>query len=193
MFNSHVANLLDATVALVNALTDGEMRGKSYVVPSGDALAVADAIRGALPPPSSVVLEIDGDQAARFAQAARDMRRVFECVDTQDIDSAAATVNSLLITNGARPQLNRVAGEPWRLHFHGVDDSLAVSWSAACATALALVIGGGLTSRLGVCRAERCDRVYVDSSRNAGREFCSLACQNRAKAAAFRARRSSKV
>ena len=43
--------------------------------------------------------------------------------------------------------------------------------------------------RLGVCAAERCDRVYVDTSRNATRRFCSTACQSRTKAAAFRARR----
>jgi predicted RNA-binding Zn ribbon-like protein len=41
--------------------------------------------------------------------------------------------------------------------------------------------------RLGVCAAPRCDRVYVDTSRNATRRFCSTACQNRVKAAAFRA------
>ncbi|MGW7325252.1 CGNR zinc finger domain-containing protein [Streptomyces sp. NPDC054845] len=40
-----------------------------------------------------------------------------------------------------------------------------------------------------MCRAVRCDRVYVDTSRNAGRQFCSTACQNRTKAAAFRARK----
>ena len=43
--------------------------------------------------------------------------------------------------------------------------------------------------RLGVCAADRCDRVFVDVSRNAGKRFCSLSCQNRVKAAAFRGRR----
>lgn len=45
-----------------------------------------------------------------------------------------------------------------------------------------------LAGRLGVCTAERCDRVYVDTSKNGTRRFCSTACQNRVKAAAFRAR-----
>ncbi|WP_405875666.1 CGNR zinc finger domain-containing protein [Streptomyces xanthophaeus] len=40
-------------------------------------------------------------------------------------------------------------------------------------------------------QAGRCDRVYADTSRNAARQFCSTACQNRTKAAAFRARRSA--
>ena len=45
-----------------------------------------------------------------------------------------------------------------------------------------------LADRLGVCDAARCDRVYVDTSRNGARRFCSTACQNRTKAAAFRTR-----
>jgi predicted RNA-binding Zn ribbon-like protein len=50
------------------------------------------------------------------------------------------------------------------------------------------VVGSSLHGRLGVCSAERCDRVYVDTSRNGSRRFCSTACQNRVKAAAFRAK-----
>jgi len=51
-----------------------------------------------------------------------------------------------------------------------------------------VVLGGGLRDRLGVCTAPHCDRVYVDTSRNGSRRFCSTACQNRGKAAAFHER-----
>jgi predicted RNA-binding Zn ribbon-like protein len=50
-----------------------------------------------------------------------------------------------------------------------------------------VVLGSEQQGRLGTCAAPRCDRVYVDVSRNATRRFCSTACQNRVKAAAFRA------
>jgi predicted RNA-binding Zn ribbon-like protein len=40
-----------------------------------------------------------------------------------------------------------------------------------------------------VCTAPRCDRVYVDTSRNGTRRFCSTTCQNRVKAATFRERK----
>jgi predicted RNA-binding Zn ribbon-like protein len=53
-----------------------------------------------------------------------------------------------------------------------------------------VVLGSDLYGRLGVCTADRCDRVYVDTSRNGTRRFCSTACQNRIKAAAFRARQA---
>ena len=67
---------------------------------------------------------------------------------------------------------------------------MAVGWAAGCATGLAVVLGSEFHDRLGVCTAPRCDRVYVDTSRNGTRRYCSTACQNRVKAAAFRARHS---
>ena len=51
-----------------------------------------------------------------------------------------------------------------------------------------MVLGSSAHDRLGVCSASACDRVYVDVSRNGTRRFCSIACQNRVKAAAFRER-----
>jgi predicted RNA-binding Zn ribbon-like protein len=190
MFDSHVTTLLDVAVSLVNALTDGEERGKPYAAPRGPDLA--GAVDAGLPPTDTGPRVIEQDQAVYIAQTAQRMRRVFEAVSAGRVDDAATALNALLLSAGARPQLDRVAGEPWQLHFHGRDDSLAVGWSAGCATALALAIGSDLAGRLGVCRATHCDRVYVDSSRNAARQFCSTACQNRTKAAAFRARQITK-
>jgi predicted RNA-binding Zn ribbon-like protein len=59
------------------------------------------------------------------------------------------------------------------------------------ATALATVLGTASIERLGICNAAGCDRIYVDISRNGTRRFCSTACQNRVKAAAFRARKTA--
>ena len=97
----------------------------------------------------------------------------------------------MLAATGAHPELARHDGEPWHVHFHATGPaSVATSWAAGCATGLAIVLGGEHYDRLGVCTAPRCDRVYVDTSRNGSRRFCSTACQNRVKAAAFRERRA---
>lgn len=190
LFDSHMAVLLDAGVSLVNALTDGDARGRPFTAPAGAALPAA--VDAALPAPGTRPRRIEPAQAAHLAETARKLRQVFEAVALDRLDDAVAVLNELLLSNGARPQLDRVGGEPWQVHFHGADDSLAVGWSAGCATGLAMVIGGDRAGRLGVCQAAQCDRVYVDTSRNAGRQFCSTACQNRSKAAAFRARRATK-
>jgi predicted RNA-binding Zn ribbon-like protein len=116
------------------------------------------------------------------------VRAVFDAMDAGAVDEAASQLNTLLAATGARPLLDRHDGEPWHLHFTGRTDELAQGWAAGCATGLAVVLGTELYNRLGVCTASRCDRVYVDVSRNGTRRFCSTSCQNRVKAAAFRAR-----
>jgi predicted RNA-binding Zn ribbon-like protein len=63
-------------------------------------------------------------------------------------------------------------------------------WTSITAEAIARVVGAGEHERLGICTAGACDRVFVDASRNASRRFCSTACQNRVKTAAFRRRRA---
>lgn len=184
LFDSHMRTLLSASAALVNALTPGESHGRRYTAPEG-AERVA-AVREAL----SAGPDLDPAEADLLAGTARALRTIFEAAAADRLDDAVPALNALLRETGARPQLDRSPGEPWQVHFHGSDDSYAVGWSAGCATGLAMAIGGDYAGRLGVCAAPRCDRVYVDTSRNAGRQFCSTACQNRVKAAAFRARRA---
>jgi predicted RNA-binding Zn ribbon-like protein len=189
LFDSHIELMLEAAVSLVNELTDGERQGRRYAAPAGDALLAAAA--AALPADSQarVPERLPGDSAAYLSGAAQVMRGVFEAMEAGQVDDAAAAINRLLRDTGARPQLDRVDGEPWQVHFHGSSDTYGVGWSAGCATALALVVGSELAGRIGVCGAPHCDRVYVDASRNAARQFCSAQCQSRVKAANFRARR----
>jgi len=189
LFDSHVELLLDAAVSFVNELTDGERRGRLFTAPVGADLLVAAAAaipeRAQAEKPKALPVE----SAEHLARAARVMRGVFEAMEDGRADDAAVAVNGLLRETGARPQLDRVPGEPWQVHFHGSDDTYGVGWTAGCATALALAVGSELAGRLGVCTAPHCDRVYVDASRNSVRQFCSAPCQSRVKAAAFRARR----
>jgi predicted RNA-binding Zn ribbon-like protein len=191
IFDSHIQLLLDAAVSLVNELTDGERHGKQHVAPRGQQLPMAAAAALASGSTVRVPKQLPAESAQYLARVAVAMRAVFEAMDEQRVDDAAETVNGLLRDTGARPQLDRAEGEPWQVHFHGSDDTYGVGWSAGCATALALAIGSELAGRLGICRAARCDRVYVDTSRNSARRFCSAACQSRVKAAAFRARTRS--
>jgi predicted RNA-binding Zn ribbon-like protein len=185
-FDSHVETVVTVAAALVNAMTAGEARGRGYEPPpAGDrAAAVTAALREASP----ATPELTEAQADQLTAIAGWLRVVFDAASRADLDAAAMTVNALLAETGARPQLDRHDGEPWHLHFHGSTESLAQGWAAGCATGLAVLLGTERSDRLGVCTAPRCDRVYVDLSRNSTRRFCSASCQNRVKAAAFRAR-----
>jgi predicted RNA-binding Zn ribbon-like protein len=185
-FTSHVDTIVTTAVGLVNAVTPGAAHGRDFAQPSGPDLvdAVSQVIRAGRP--LSPVLS--AQDAADLAGVAGRLRAVFDLVAAGDVDGAATAVNELLAETGARPQLDRHDGEPWHMHFHARTDSLAQGWAAGCATGLAIVLGTEMYDRLGVCTAPRCDRVYVDVSRNGTRRFCSTSCQSRVKAAAFRAR-----
>jgi predicted RNA-binding Zn ribbon-like protein len=171
---------------LVNLLTAGEDRGRRYLPPEADerTAAVAAVVRAA------GGREATWEEAAELCFVAAELRGIFEAVGAGAVDDAARQVNAMLIRTGARPELERHDGQAWHLHFHSADNTLPNGWAAGCATGLAVMLGSELHGRLGVCTAARCDRVYVDISRNGTRRFCSTACQNRVKAAAFRARRA---
>ncbi len=185
-FNSHTDAVVAVAVELVNLLTEGERRGRKYLPPTGaDRVARLDALfkeaGGRRGPTES--------EAAELFRLADQLRAVFAALAAGDLDNAAGRVNDLLRVTGAHPFLERHDDEPWHVHFHAADErSLAKGWAAGCATGLAIVLGGEYHDRLGVCTAPHCDRVYVDTSRNGSRRFCSTACQNRVKAAAFRER-----
>jgi predicted RNA-binding Zn ribbon-like protein len=178
--------VVGVAVELVNVLTPGQSRGRSYRPPEGSVLV--SAVTGALRTGAPTSRAVTEAEAAEFGPVAQALRAVFDANAAGDVDLAAARVNEMLVQTGARPPLDSHDGEPWHLHFHGRDASAVVGWAAGCATGLAVVLGTTLQGRLGVCTAVRCDRVYVDTSRNGTRRFCSTACQNRVKAAAFRSR-----
>jgi predicted RNA-binding Zn ribbon-like protein len=78
-----------------------------------------------------------------------------------------------------------------QLHF-ARDAEEPVPWlGRSCAAALAHVICGDPEVTVGRCQADRCDRFYVDVSRNRSRRFCSNTCASRTTVAAYRARRKA--
>jgi predicted RNA-binding Zn ribbon-like protein len=189
-FDSHLFNLVDVASRLVNALTPGLDGGHEVALPRGEARqrAVADSLGGA----GRRTPVVTAKQATSLAAHAAQMRKVFEAVAADDLGEAARVLNRMLKRTGARPQLDPLEGGGYHVHFHGTTDSLATGWAAGCATGLALAVGSDLAGRLGVCEAQRCDRVHVDTSKNATKRFCSTSCQNRMKTAAFRQRRVSR-
>jgi predicted RNA-binding Zn ribbon-like protein len=176
-FNSHLDSVIAVAVSLVNTLTPGEARGRAYQPPAGDA--VCAAVTTALRTGQRSARQVTSAEATLLAGTAARLRAVFDAVEAEEVDAAASLLNKMLAETEARPQLDRHDGEPWHLHFHSKNESLAQGWAAGCATGLAVVLGTDMYRRLGVCTAPRCDRVYVDVSRNGTRRFCSTACQYR--------------
>jgi predicted RNA-binding Zn ribbon-like protein len=191
LFDSHVATLLATTVTLVNRLTPG-LDGGHEVPGSNDERQLRVTVREAINAQGYDVAlrRVTPADARMVAATVTEARRVIEDIDAGDLATAAKRTNVLLRRSGARPQLDTHGPGVWNLHFHGPDDTFGVGWSAGIAAGLAMALGTPDAGRLGVCQADRCDRVYLDTSRNGGRRFCSTRCQNRTKSAAHRHRQT---
>jgi predicted RNA-binding Zn ribbon-like protein len=105
-------------------------------------------------------------------------------------DDAVAEVNTMLVENGALPQLVRHGQWPWHLHATSVEAPLAERMAVEAAMAMVDVIRAGQLDRLQLCAASDCDNVLVDMSKNRSRRYCDAGCGNRANVAAYRARRA---
>jgi hypothetical protein len=153
--------------------------------PSGsDAIKLLARILAVDPPTADAVRPL---HLPAFIALAKQLRVVFVDLAQGDVDKAAARLNTMLAENPAHPHLQKEHGI-WRLHHHAADASLMPMMTAICAEGLARFIGLGSAHRLGVCERDGCAYVYVDTTKNASRRFCSTSCQNRVKVAAFRAR-----
>lgn len=105
-------------------------------------------------------------------------------------DEVVAEINALAAESGAVPQLTDHDGEKLHLHFTPPDAPLAVRLAAEAAMGLAIVVRDHGLERLRTCAAEDCNDVFVDTSRNRSRRYCSAeTCGNRTHVAAYRARR----
>lgn len=77
------------------------------------------------------------------------------------------------------------------LHYARPDAGAVEQLTTTVAMGLSQLVVQHGWQRLGVCAAEGCAEVYVDTSRNASRRYCSNTCASRSTVAAYRARRKA--
>jgi len=105
----------------------------------------------------------------------------------EDEESVIERLNALLAKSTPHP---RVTNHDGRLHVHySRDRSTAVEQlTTTVAVGITLLVTAHGWKRLGICGAVDCQDVFIDTSRNQTRRFCSGTCSSRSSVAAFRAR-----
>jgi predicted RNA-binding Zn ribbon-like protein len=146
-----------------------------------DGLARFLVDHGETPP-----IDLDARDVAGLAGVREQLGEVF---DAAGVDTAAALVNRLLERAQAPPRLSNHDGTQW--HLHVTDDAAPwAQWLAAITgLGLARLIAEDGIARIGRCAAPGCGAAFAGGPRNHQRRYCSAACANRARVAAFRARR----
>ena len=104
-------------------------------------------------------------------------------------DEAVDVLNGLMRDHPVHPLISGHDGRDWHLHLS--DDErpageLLVATATFGLTAWLLDVG---MDRRGQCADDGCEDVYVDTSRNHSRRYCSSTCSNRANVRAHRARK----
>jgi predicted RNA-binding Zn ribbon-like protein len=132
-------------------------------------------------------LDLSERDAAALGRTSRLVRAV--AVGTTQ-DEVLRRLNELLGIARPRPYATDHDGE-LHLHYARADASVLEQVTTTVAMGLSQVVVQHGWQRLGVCSAEGCDDVYVDTSRNASRRYCSNTCASRSTVAAYRARRKA--
>jgi predicted RNA-binding Zn ribbon-like protein len=99
-------------------------------------------------------------------------------------------LNELLSLARPRPYATDHDGD-LHLHYARPDSPALEQLTTTVAMGLSQVVVQHGWQRLGVCSAEGCANVYVDTSRNASRRYCSNTCASRSTVAAYRARQKT--
>ncbi|MGP3910610.1 CGNR zinc finger domain-containing protein [Nonomuraea sp. NBC_00507] len=168
-FNAYGGNGAALAAALVNA-TDFSPRAVEAMLSEHRLLRAA----------------VKAGQAEELRAWARLLDPVFGEAD-QDVQ--IKLINDLLDVTASKPYVSAHDGREPHLHFYSPDADIVSRAKDTTAGGLAMCMSFAGGGRLGRCDREGCGIVYVDTSRNGRRRFCSLACANRVNVAAHRARR----
>ena len=134
------------------------------------------------------VTERDVTTLRRFQ---RELRPVFEAADAGDVRVTVDLLNESMVRHPITPRI--ADHDPSDLHLHVATRAASVAELLVGESLLGLatlVCDLGPT-RLGVCSEAHCTNVYVDTSPNRSRRYCSDRCSSRANVAAYRARQKA--
>ena len=126
---------------------------------------------------------------ATFRRAQKKLREIFELGTGHRDAEAVAALNALLEGHPVQPRISGHDSADWHMHVTSRGSSVSAEYLAGAVWGLAVWLCEYGSARFGVCADERCGNVYLDTSSNCCRRFCSERCATRSHVAAHRARK----
>ena len=123
----------------------------------------------------------------------RSLRPVFVAASRGSEAEVVQSLNALFAKHPLTPFIAGSDGRSWHLHVSDRSSSVADLLIGEALMGLAVLVTDVGPLRLGVCQARPCDHVFVDTSPNQSRRYCSDRCSSRANVAAYRARRRAEA
>ena len=174
-YDTYGSSAVELAIDLANAELDPPEGVESFLTSHGEWFTPGTS------------LELSAREVAQVGAVAGLVRAV-AVAGTQD--GVLARLNELLALARPRPYATDHDGE-LHLHYARPDAPVLEQLTTTVAMGLAQAVVQHGWRRLGVCSAEGCDDVYVDTSRNASRRYCSNTCASRSTVAAYRARQKT--
>lgn len=128
-----------------------------------------------------------------FRRVQKRLREVFDLGSSQRDADAVEALNSLLEAYPVQPRISGHDTDDWHMHVTGRGASATAEFLAGAIWGLAVWLCQYGSARFGVCADERCGNVYLDTSSNCCRRFCSERCATRSHVAAHRARKRAAI
>ncbi|NUP48392.1 MAG: CGNR zinc finger domain-containing protein [Catenulispora sp.] len=160
---------------------------------AGDRLRSEQDLRRLLPPGWTVSRAAAEDGLRELRAVRPRLRRIFEQAAAGNSRTAVLGVNKLLGDFPASLSISDHDDDGWHMHLADVDCGPARHYVTGAALGLAYTIAQRGADRLGVCQAAPCRAVFVDTTTNTSRRYCSDRCATRANVAAYRARKRAAV
>jgi predicted RNA-binding Zn ribbon-like protein len=133
--------------------------------------------------------EVGDKDLGVFRRAQRRLRDVFENGTTGRDADAVTELNTLLEAYPVQPRISGHDASDWHMHVTSRGASVSAEYLAGAVWGLSVWLCEYGSARFGICADERCGNVYLDTSSNNCRRFCSERCATRSHVAAHRARK----
>jgi predicted RNA-binding Zn ribbon-like protein len=124
-----------------------------------------------------------------FRRAQRRLRDVFEYGTSGRDADAVQALNALLEAFPVQPRISGHDAGDWHMHVTSRGASVSAEYLAGAVWGLSVWLCEYGSARFGICADDRCGNVYLDTSSNNCRRFCSERCATRSHVAAHRARK----
>ncbi len=129
---------------------------------------------------------------APLVRLRRQLREVFDAAHDGRSADVVDRLNRLLDHHRPQPSISGHDDTDWHLHVADDHAPVATEYATGAVMGLAMAFLEHGVERLGTCADPRCGGVFLDTSRNRSRRYCSDRCASRANVAAHRERQRAR-
>lgn len=158
-----------------------------------DPLTSLDGLRGFLGTRPWIAARLVASDLPPLVELRGALRQVFESAREDRAADMVGQLNRLLEVHRPQPSISGHDHSDWHLHVADDRGPAADEFAAGAVMGLAMAFLDLGPERFGTCADPRCNGVFLDTSRNRSRRYCSDRCVNRANVAAHRKRQQSRT